>query len=268
MEEVVIKKYCVYVHRDVTGEIFYVGHGKLDRPFQVRDYHRSQKWIDHVEEYGLCNIEIISCFDSKKDAIAEESRLTKELFDRGVKLTNIKIGDSYKNREDHPCYGLKLSDETKRKISAAHIGKTLSDETKQKLSLCKMGSKNHFYGREHSEETKKRISQANSGRTMSKEFCDAASERQLGNKSHFFKGVTIGVHTQTGKIICFDGNKSMHARGFNHSNVYAVMNGRLKTYKKFTYYRTDDRSHIQELIDQNNFYDDESGKLLNSFLNT
>lgn len=105
----VIKEYCVYTHRDMDGKIFYVGMGDRRRPFDVSKSHRSEKWVAHVEQYGLGEIDIVDWFSTREEALAHEAEITELLLDMGVKLANTYIGT-------------RISDEAKKKISEANSG--------------------------------------------------------------------------------------------------------------------------------------------------
>lgn len=59
--------------------------------------------------------------------------------------------------------------------------------------------------------------------------------RLLGMKS---KCLTIGVNIITGREIVMRGNKEMVANGFQPPNVNSVLNGKLKTHKGHTFYRS------------------------------
>lgn len=87
-----------------------------------------------------------------------------------------------------------------------------------------------------------------------------------GDKNHRFQGLTIGTNRTTGTIIVFAGKKSMTDREFDHSTVYACINGRSKSYKNFTFIRTTDEEFLLQLLAEDNFHDEQSREILQNYL--
>lgn len=243
MNEISIKEYCVYTHRDMNGKIFYVGMGNRERPFDVSTSHRSEKWHTHVEEYGLGTIDIIAWYDSKEEALACEEEFTILLKAFGEPLVNIRRGNKYGQPEDHPFFG-----------------KEHSEETKKKMSSTKIGGNNPFFGREHSEETKKKIRENNPllGKFGVDHIC--------------FKGIWVGIRSRDSAVIAFAGGTDIKSRGFSQSGISASVRGvygsttKGNNYKKFTWYQTLDKVYLNELLEQDNFVDEESSIVIKQFL--
>jgi hypothetical protein len=78
-------RFCVYAHRHDTT-IFYIGQGRLERPFQQSN--RNARWHHYVKRIGWYTIEILGYFDTQTAAINEEVRLLKAL----QPLCNIDLG--------------------------------------------------------------------------------------------------------------------------------------------------------------------------------
>lgn len=79
-----------------------------------------------------------------------------------IKFSNM-LKEKYKNKENHPCYGIHLSEERKRKIGETNkgnkycLGRIITDETKKKI-----GDAN----RNPREETRKKMSEARKGKKL------------------------------------------------------------------------------------------------------
>ena len=58
----------------------------------------------------------------------------------------------------------------------------------------------------------------------------------------------------------------MKERGFHQSAISNVISGKLPHHKNFTFTRTKDPDVRQSLLDQNNFFDEESKIILEEFL--
>ena len=258
MSEISIKEYCVYTHRDMNGKIFYVGMGNRARPFDVRKSSRSEKWLSYVAEYGLAEIDIIAWYDSKEEALACEEEFTLLLRDFGEPLVNVRRGYKFDRPEDTPFFGKEHSEDTKKKLSEANIGKSRSEETKKKISESKRGEKHPMFGKEHSEETKKKMSENN------------AMNGKLGPASPKFKGIWIGIRNRDSAVIAFNGRTDMENRGFSTGNIStsarSIYNGNKNNYRKFTWYQTTDKEYLNELLNQNNFVDEESKVVISNFI--
>lgn len=93
-----INKFCVYYHKTLCGEIFYVGSGSLIRAKNLelkkrkgRASKRGQAYSKFVEALNFkYTYEIVKIFDSKEDAISFEISEYDRLTKNGVNLINHK----------------------------------------------------------------------------------------------------------------------------------------------------------------------------------
>lgn len=73
-------KYCVYYHKN-KGEVFYIGAGKIDRPFTLTG--RSIKWRAYVNSLAKksfqVEIEVVRSFTTKTEALRFEKEEIKRL---------------------------------------------------------------------------------------------------------------------------------------------------------------------------------------------
>lgn len=152
--------------------------------------------------------------------------------------------------EDNPFYGKCLSEEAKAilskkakeryvthsehinseeaiiKRSISNTGKKRSKEFRERMSEIaseRIGDKNSFYGKSHSEETKRKISIANS------------NNPNIG--AHKMKKV-IAINLSTGEKSEFKSIKEVteNIEGLKNRNmVSAVLNGKYKQYKGYTF---------------------------------
>lgn len=232
MDEINIKEYCVYTHRDMNGKIFYVGMGNRKRPFDVSKPHRTKKWNAHVEQYGLGSIDIIAWYDTKEEALACEGEFTLLLKDFGEPLTNVLIGRKYARPDDSPMFG-----------------KEHSEEAKKKMSESKIGEKNHMFGK---------IGEAH------------PQFGKLGYASQNFNGIWLGIRNRDSAVIAFAGSADINNRGFNPGSISAsarcIYQGNKNNYKKFTWAQTLDADYLQSILEQNNFVDGASKVVITEFL--
>lgn len=68
------KLYCVYVHI-YNNEIFYVGHGRGQRPFDLGG--RNDGWTQFVQQIGCYTIAIVGQYATKNEAFYAEAALIK-----------------------------------------------------------------------------------------------------------------------------------------------------------------------------------------------
>ena len=109
-----------------------------------------------------------------------------------------------------PSFGKKRSEETKRKQSEIRLGIKLSPETCEKMSDAKRGNKNPFYGKSHSKELIE-------GRSKNYSFIDV--------DGNIFQGKSIRNFAKT--------------HGYSDSHLRAVLNGKRKSHKGLTKYKTE-----------------------------
>jgi hypothetical protein len=156
--------YYIYFHiNPVKQEVFYVGMGKQQRPYETTS--RNKWWHKTVNKYDY-QIIIIHRNLSLKEAQSLEikyiAQLGRKKFKEGT-LVNITLGGTggATNLGNHH------TEETKVKISKAnkgrHLGKKLTSQHKIKIGLSQKGKS------KHSNETKLKISEKLKGRLKSRE---------------------------------------------------------------------------------------------------
>lgn len=151
-----MQTHYTYCHtRNDTGKVFYIGKGVKYRANATKS--RNQYWKNIVKKYGY-SIEILSYWESEKEALNHEKLLISCFKDMGYKLANLTDGGE-------GSIGWNPTIETRQKMSISR--KNISDELRKKLSDVAQGEKNAFYGKTHSEETKKRMSIAAKSRKPS-----------------------------------------------------------------------------------------------------
>ena len=202
----------------------------------------------------------------------------------GVKHHNFgkQLSEETKKKLADANTGKTLSEETRRKISESNTGRIFSEETRRKIGEAQTGVKHHNFGKQLSEETKKKMSESRRGeknpffgRTgvnhpkfgtqLSEETKKKIGEAQTGSKCFSFKGLTIGTNSDN-KVIVFSGEKSMKARGFNSGRISQVILGNSAHHKNFTFTRSTDPIILQQLLDEDNFVDEESKQIIQQFL--
>lgn len=163
----------LYFHiNPLKNEIFYVGIGSKDRPYEKR--RRSKLWNNTVSKYGYI-VDIAHTNLTWEEACKKEKFYIKFLgrLDKGkgslvnhtdggegtngykhTEETKLKIGLAFKGLPGTPH-----TNESKLKLSLAHKGKTFThtEETKLKMSKSQKGIK-------PSEESKKKMSEARKGK--------------------------------------------------------------------------------------------------------
>lgn len=163
------KNYCVYRHLKPNGEVFYIGLGTKNRPY---DKHgRSKEWKDLVDSEHFYEVQILTKGLSKEEASEIEILLISWYKRRdccGGTLVNLTDGGATgcnwipsKEWRDHkskvlqgdknPNYGNKWIDEQKEKARQRMLGKYSGD----KNPMFGVTRESPFKGKTHSEETKK-----------------------------------------------------------------------------------------------------------------
>lgn len=72
--------YCVYFHKTPTGEIFYIGHGRIDRAYSKS--YRNKLWKIEISKFNKFDIEIYKNNLSKEEAFILESELITKIKPR------------------------------------------------------------------------------------------------------------------------------------------------------------------------------------------
>lgn len=124
---------------------------------------------------------------------------------------------------------------------------TMSAATKEKMRQAHLGERNHFYGKTHSEETKKILREKGKGKKVSDERKACLSEIMKGEKNPFYgcKHSDISKRKQgdaKAKTYIFispngDETKICNIKrwcgenGLGSAGMFALVAGRLKTYK-------------------------------------
>lgn len=203
-----------------------------------------------VKKYGRDDFvkTIVADFETEEEAVAYETDLLHRMH---------KICGWWKLFSER-FYNLKLNN-SRGKVS-------FSDESRRKMSESQSGGKNYWLGKTRSEENVRKLREANLGKNHSESTRIKISKAKTGNKNGTFKGFTVGTSLENGRTIVFNGKKSMKARGFNSGGISQMLLGRYRQYKNFTFTRTKDPDVLQSLLDQNNFFDEESKIILEEFL--
>jgi len=141
----------VYKITNLINNKIYIGYTHLDleHRFRLHVTSGSKKMVIYnaIEKYGKENfkIEIVECFDSKKEAVEKEILLIEQLKPE----YNIHFGGT-----GGPMFG---------KMNGMY-GKKHTEQWKKMMSDKMSGSSNPMYGKSHSEEVKKIISDKTKGR--------------------------------------------------------------------------------------------------------
>lgn len=73
-----LDKYCVYTH-SINGDIFYVGQGLSDRPFDHRSRNNAWKAITAGVGAGAIDVEIVDWYETAAEALEVEKNLISTL---------------------------------------------------------------------------------------------------------------------------------------------------------------------------------------------
>jgi len=149
-----MKKYYIYIHTKLNGEVFYVGKGVNNRAYST--HHRNRLW-HYIAKSGY-NIIITDYYETKEEYDIAEIELIAEYRSLGCELVNQTIGG------DGGSSGRVWSMETRKRLSEnvkgkknPMFGRKLSDAERKERSERIKGEKNVFFGEKHSEETKKKM---------------------------------------------------------------------------------------------------------------
>jgi hypothetical protein len=92
------------------------------------------------------------------------------------------------------------------------------------------------------------------------------SKLMTGELHPNFQGISVGTNRTTGQIIVFDGKKSMKDRAFFSHHVSACISGTRPHHKNFTFIRTTDEEFLLQLLEEDNFHDEQSRQILQNYL--
>ena len=121
-----MKTYQTYIHRrNDTGQVFYVGAGKLYRHKAKAD--RSVEW-KAIADMGY-TIETLALWETKQEAWEHEIFLIACFRDLKHPLLNKAAGGPSSS-------GCKHSEETRKRVSESKRSENLSAETRNKLSIA------------------------------------------------------------------------------------------------------------------------------------
>lgn len=180
----------LYFHiNSISGEVFYVGIGNIDRPYIKSK--RSKFWNNIVKKYGY-------------DIIIEETNLSWEkaceleiywikrigrrdlglgtlvnLTDGGDGTNNVVLTDQTRQKMSIAQIGKTrlVTDDHKKNLSKSLLGKTKTDSHKNNISKSKSGIPNGKKGYKCTPEQIKRMSESNSGRPWSQKRRDAQNKK-------------------------------------------------------------------------------------------
>lgn len=224
-------KYYTYIHYKAdTNEPFYIGKG-ASKHRAYSDYCRNKWWHAIVKKHGY-KVEILSRFDTNKEALDHEIFLISTFKQLGHKLCNLTEGgegstgflptDATRKKLSLAITGIVRSEDTRRKISDSRKGIVFSEETRRKMSEAKKGT-THVV----SEETGRKISEAKKGVSFSE-------QHKLNMSSSRVKFKHIATCISTGETIVIVGKSQMISLGFTPAHVYGCSNSG-KTHKGHTF---------------------------------
>ena len=135
--------HCIYQHSNpITGEIFYIGLGTKDRPYNFNT-GRSKEWKEYISINGKPKVTILHGNLTVEEADKIERELVSRLGRKGVDIDGILLNKSSGGQKG--ALGIKQGPETLLKKSASMTGKKMhSDEQKQKWSLERTGKKTNW----------------------------------------------------------------------------------------------------------------------------
>lgn len=215
-----MKNYYVYVHKDRSGKVFYVGKGCDRRAWSNR---RSELWKRYVNKHGLIveiyrdNLQEWYALELEKDLITKYG-----MINQGGQLVNFVEGGGRLSS------GTKYDYETCKKISYALKGKPKSAEHRKNLSIAtklyNALNNSPRKGKSHCQETKDKISIANRGKLAK-------------GKNPFAKKI---VCVETGVIFdslveAADWYKSIGFLKAHANNIGRVLTGKFKQYLGYTW---------------------------------
>jgi hypothetical protein len=201
--------YMTYAHyRNDTNQIFYIGKGSGNRPFNT--FNRSKYWKSVAEKHGY-SIKILAQWNNENDAFVHEEFLISYFRNAGHPLVNSSSGGRGGST------GAIRTQEFKDQVSARFKGIPKTEETKKKLSLAKLGKSGYIRtqewkdniskrltGKRKSDEHKKKISESKRGKSNLLLIGDLNPSKSIENrlkksiamKSFYANG---GINPMTGK---------------------------------------------------------------------
>lgn len=97
--------YYTYIHADPNGDVFYVGKGKDQRAYSMRD--RSWVWRERFNQLDGITMKIVKRFETEQEAFVYEQELVEFYRKKGCILVNLTEGGAGPN-------GYKQSPEVRR----------------------------------------------------------------------------------------------------------------------------------------------------------
>lgn len=133
----------IYQHSNpITGEIFYIGLGLKNRPYNFTT-GRSKEWKEYVATNGKPDVKILYNNLTAEEADQIERELVAKLGRKGINIDGILLNKSSGGQKG--ALGIKQSPETIQKKHIAMYGKKMhSNQQKQKWSLERTGRKNNW----------------------------------------------------------------------------------------------------------------------------
>ena len=157
-----MKTHYTYSHNKPDGTPFYIGKGSGRRAFTKRT---NPYWKNIVAKYGY-EVQILSHWDTEKEALNHEVLLIACMKDMGIKLCNLTEGGEgatgYQHSEEHKA-SLKGNTYGASTWGLTFKGKKHSEESRAKMSYMRIGNKNKL-GKKISEKSKAKISASNLGK--------------------------------------------------------------------------------------------------------
>lgn len=121
------KKYCVYLHKDQSGQVRYVGKGKVNRPWNFSASCRSSAWVMFFSKNPPL-VEILKGGLEEEEAFILERETIADLKSKGFDLLNICAGG----------YG--------------GDSRTWTDEARARISELRKGSGSYWFGKKRDPE--------------------------------------------------------------------------------------------------------------------
>ena len=204
------RKYCVYIHTNISNGKRYVGltcQSPNERWRNGKGYKGSTHFENAIKKYGWDNFshEIVANNLSKEEACALENKLILE----------------YKTQDENYGYNLESggcaprhSEETKNKLRELLTGRTFSDETIERMKVAAKKRGGHAW----SEESKRKISQTKMGHVVSEEA------REKLRKASSKKVICVELGMEFPSML----EAAKHFGGAK-ATICAVIHGRIKT---------------------------------------
>jgi hypothetical protein len=241
---IIPRDFYVYVHRTLSGRIFYVGKGHGKRAWSKKN--RNVYWHRSVKKYGY-TVEIVA--DCLQEWYAYELEFNLVCFygraceNDGslVNLTNGGAGPSSPSQETRQKIseklrgkpgtnlGKKMSEETKKKLSEAKKGKPLlklrgrplSKETIAKQVAKRIGQPNGHLGLKRTDQA--RLNMCNAQQKI-KNRCDISGDKNPSKRddvrlkmSEARKGKYLGASNPQAKaVVCIENNMTFGSLADSH----------------------------------------------------